>query len=140
MRKRLGLCLAIGLCLTLVVEASYAQEQAEPSGTESADPAASAPDTLVIDSISKLYEEVVFTHSSHVDYADSCATCHHHSPAGETPSCSKCHSASTIVKKGDNPLGLKGAYHQQCMNCHKEMDSGPVGCTDCHAKKSKKDK
>jgi hypothetical protein len=36
----------------------------------------------------------------------------------------------------DHPerLGLKAAYHQQCMDCHKQMNKGPIDCIGCHTK------
>ncbi|MBM4372816.1 MAG: cytochrome c3 family protein, partial [Deltaproteobacteria bacterium] len=63
---------------------------------------------------------------------DDCETCHHHASSVEhTPPCRECHGLSSDDL--DRP-GLKGAYHRQCMNCHREMGSGPMGCEDCHAK------
>jgi Class III cytochrome C family len=99
---------------------------------------------ISVKGMENLYGPVEFTHKGHLDYAGSCTECHHHSPAGEYPACSDCHAATKVlkpaegqsgVKSTDKMLGLKAAYHQQCMNCHKEMESGPMGCTDCHSKK-----
>jgi len=101
---------------------------------------------ISINGLENLYGPSAFTHKAHVDYAGSCTECHHHSPAGEYPACAECHSARPIltpaegqngVRSDDKMPGLKAAYHQQCMNCHKSMESGPMGCTDCHAKKEK---
>jgi hypothetical protein len=79
------------------------------------------------------YEQVVFNHESHTGYASDCAVCHHHSSAVErTPPCRECHgkpSANLSLP------GLRGAYHRQCMNCHREMGSGPLGCEECHKKR-----
>ena len=65
-----------------------------------------------------------------------CRGCHHNSPAGGVPPrCESCHG------KPFNELnlfipGLLGAYHQQCIGCHEEMEiPGSTGCTDCHEKK-----
>lgn len=98
----------------------------------------------------------------------SCATCHHHTVGtqlvddncrrcheygGETDSaaCIDCHpikrfSAEYLreIEKDihryhlDKP-GLKGAYHQRCLGCHKEMDAA-IGCQDCHARNDAGDK
>jgi hypothetical protein len=76
----------------------------------------------------------MFTHKAHLGYAGDCGACHHHSPAGEYPACGQCHSAKEVKTAADKTIGLKGAYHRQCMDCHKAMGSGPMGCTDCHAK------
>ncbi|MDH4223756.1 MAG: cytochrome c family protein [candidate division Zixibacteria bacterium] len=93
------------------------------------------PEFFVLNRLEDIYQPVRFTHIMHTAFADDCAECHHHSPAGQTPSCSKCHSASFNLENLNMP-GLKGAYHLQCMGCHKEMGSGPTGCIECHAKKS----
>ncbi|RLB04706.1 MAG: hypothetical protein DRG50_08435 [Deltaproteobacteria bacterium] len=99
------------------------------------------PETIVLESLTNIYEPVEFSHGEHVDIADECAACHHHSEEG-TPSCKKCHEPITIYRyKGaqrKTGLGLKGAYHGLCMGCHKESESGPLGCTDCHTKKAKR--
>ncbi len=99
---------------------------------------------ISINGLENLYGPSEFTHKGHLEYAGSCTECHHHSPADEYLACGECHAARKILTpaKGQNGVrdndkfpSLKAAYHQQCMNCHKEMESGPMGCTDCHAKK-----
>ncbi|MDP8224309.1 MAG: cytochrome c3 family protein [Candidatus Lernaella stagnicola] len=99
---------------------------------------------ISINGLENLYGPAEFTHKAHVEYTGNCTECHHHSPAGEYPACSECHSSRKILKpaQGQNGVrsddkspGLKAAFHQQCMACHKDMGSGPMGCTDCHAKK-----
>lgn len=92
------------------------------------------PKTYTLNDLEKTYDPVTFSHGMHTDFADNCATCHHHSPAGETPACGECHGAPFDPENLAMP-GLKGAYHRQCMGCHKEFDAGPAGCTECHAKK-----
>lgn len=91
------------------------------------------PETLTLNRLEAKYEPVVFSHQMHTLVAEDCATCHHHSAAGQTPSCNKCHGAPFDPDNLNMP-GLKGAYHLQCMGCHKEVD-GPMGCTECHVKK-----
>ena len=121
--------------------------------------AADVPDTIQIKSLSNLFSPVAFDHSMHIGIADGCAFCHHRGPgelakgqncdqchpngAKEQPrSCKSCHPANPFSKvalkeQADtlrhhrDILGLKGAYHQACMGCHKEM-GGPTGCQDCH--------
>jgi hypothetical protein len=92
------------------------------------------PEMAILNTIEKLYEPVTFSHGVHTLMADDCATCHHHTQPGQTPACSECHGAPFDPKNLNMP-GLKGAYHLQCMGCHQEMESGPTGCTECHAKK-----
>ncbi len=90
------------------------------------------PDDCRLYHLADQYETVIFSHSNHVDYADDCETCHHHSSKVEAaPPCRGCHGFTT----GDLRFpGLKGAYHRQCMNCHREMEAGPLECEGCHAK------
>ncbi|MCJ7508884.1 MAG: cytochrome c family protein [candidate division Zixibacteria bacterium] len=92
------------------------------------------PDTFILNALEKQYEPVMFSHGTHTQVADDCATCHHRSGPEQTLACKECHRAPFDPKNLNMP-GLKGAYHLQCMGCHKEMGSGPVGCTECHAKK-----
>ena len=95
------------------------------------------PQTLTLSQLEQIYEPVSFAHEMHTLLAEDCAVCHHHSAAGQTPSCSTCHGAPFDPDNLNMP-GLKGAYHLQCMDCHKEMETGPTGCTECHAKKVEK--
>lgn len=83
------------------------------------------------------YAPVRFMHAKHAAAAKDCAVCHHYRPtdpdALETTRCSACHQESF---KKDHPdrIGLKAAYHIQCMECHQDMNKGPVDCIGCHAK------
>jgi hypothetical protein len=99
------------------------------------------PKTIQLDSLSKIYKPVEFSHRYHADMVGDCASCHHHSAKGSTPACGECHEPINVYRystKGEIGIGLKGAYHLKCMGCHKDMGSGPVGCTDCHEKAVKK--
>lgn len=121
---------------------------------------AEPPDTVTLDSLQELYEEVSFEHAMHQDLA-SCSCCHHHT-TGDEPvdplclrchrhpepavqlSCGSCHPQNwqvVVDGTGDEPAssayhidipGLKGALHMRCLGCHREK-GGPVGCQDCHA-------
>jgi hypothetical protein len=122
--KRLGVLSVLFVTILLCITLAY------PTDT---------PETITLDILSKRYGPVEFSHGYHAEMAGDCASCHHHSPKGYTPACGECHEPIIVyhydaVKKGPN-VGLKGAYHGQCLGCHKEMESGPVGCTDCHEKK-----
>ncbi len=120
-----------------------------------------APEIIEIDALADLYESVEFNHELHVGVAEDCSGCHHHTTGTGTVDtyCAKCHdnfeeqdtvachdchladpfSAEAINKKSEKDHyhvdvnGLKGAYHQNCLGCHQEMD-GPSGCQDCHAR------
>jgi len=96
------------------------------------------PEKAILWQLSDKYEKVVFNHSDHVDYSDSCKDCHHKGSAVEaTASCRTCHNTAYSTPDGKK-MGLIDAYHKQCMNCHIEQESGPLGCTDCHKEKAKK--
>ena len=95
------------------------------------------PEAVSLGSMAKVYEPVPFSHDMHSALADDWEDCHHHSGAGETPPCGKCHPA-TLTSKKAGPPGLKDAYHRQCIDCHKEMEMGPTGCMDCHTKRMAK--
>lgn len=93
-------------------------------------------DTMSIGSLSKVYKPLKFTHDKHMDIASKCDVCHHYSGEGKTPTCVTCHSAPPGKGKIKTVTGLKDAYHNRCIGCHKEM-SGPVECAGCHSEKKK---
>jgi hypothetical protein len=120
---------ALALYVGLVIASSAGGEKkTEASSSEN------VPETYALGRIAKIYEPVAFSHGMHSLVAEDCATCHHHSEAGQTPSCDKCHEASSRVEGSSGP-GLKDAYHRQCMGCHREMGMGPTGCAECHTSK-----
>jgi hypothetical protein len=81
------------------------------------------------------YGPVRFSHKRHANLTNDCSKCHHYRPKDEneleTTRCSACHQDSF---NPDHPerIGLKAAYHQQCMECHKQEAKGPVDCKGCH--------
>lgn len=85
-----------------------------------------------------LFGPVRFMHKKHAAILGDCTGCHHYRPADPTAQeiarCSACHRKSFEPEMLER-IGLKAAYHRQCMDCHKERNQGPVGCTECHAKK-----
>lgn len=123
--------------------------------------ASDAPDAVTIDSIAQYFAPVEFDHAMHVDAAGDCSVCHHHTTGNgtsdaycarchansseqDTVACQECHSADpfsaeSIQRQGQldlfhaDKIGLKGAYHRNCIGCHTQVD-GPTGCEDCHAK------
>lgn len=65
-----------------------------------------------------------------------CSTCHKNMEEIVIEACDKCHR---FPDEPDNParIGLKGAYHRQCIGCHERVSTEgftPVGCEDCHKK------
>ncbi len=110
--------------------------QREKNTDAATDSLANVPDVFVLDDLSDIYVPVVFPHKLHADMesmADGCAICHHHSPTGEMKACNTCHDGATNPDNLRQP-GLKGAYHRQCLNCHREW-SHDTACEECHVKK-----
>ncbi len=60
-----------------------------------------------------------------------CEKCHHHSD--KILACKDCHERPFNPDNSSKP-GLKAAYHQRCMNCHKKVFEGPDSCAFCHIK------
>lgn len=65
-----------------------------------------------------------------------CSSCHKDMNEIVIEACDKCHR---WPDEPDNParIGLKGAYHRQCIGCHEKTSSEgflPVDCVDCHRK------
>ena len=92
-----------------------------------------APDTMRLDEIADLYQPVDFNHKLHAGMAqmgNNCGTCHHFSPEGKIPPCKECHMPSGEETNLRQP-GLKGAYHRQCLGCHREW-SHDTKCVVCH--------
>lgn len=94
-------------------------------------------DSPVIKKREDHYEPVRFAHKRHAALTKDCSKCHHYRPkdenALETTRCSACHQDSF---NPDHPerIGLKAAYHQQCIECHKTEAKGPTNCKGCHLK------
>lgn len=99
-----------------------------------ATPSGTAPDMVLLGILSDIYLPVPFDHKGHADMAQmsrGCATCHHHTPEGSAhPACRSCHAVSSDESDIRKP-GLKGAYHRQCLNCHREW-SHETKCGVCH--------
>jgi len=91
------------------------------------------PELIVIDQISEKYTPVYFSHKLHAQMSvmsGGCENCHHHNTSGPILKCNSCHETSR--KREDVSLpDLKGAFHRQCMDCHREW-SHETGCNSCH--------
>ncbi|OGU58645.1 MAG: hypothetical protein A2V66_03815 [Ignavibacteria bacterium RBG_13_36_8] len=95
------------------------------------------PDVITINkffSKTDLYKPVIFTHKLHAEMSDmagGCTMCHHYNPPGSVLGCNSCHEQTRMREDISKP-DLKGAFHQQCMNCHRAW-SHSVECESCHA-------
>jgi len=76
----------------------------------------------------------------HAEKGMVCQSCHHNSPLDKKPPrCGSCHGKPFDERNILRP-GIKGAYHQQCMECHQVLNlekPKSTGCTDCHKEKQK---
>jgi hypothetical protein len=91
------------------------------------------PDMVVLNKLVDQYGAVHFNHKLHSEMAGmdkGCSSCHHYSPEGHIPSCGQCHGGETNPANLRQP-GLKGAYHRQCIACHREW-SHDTDCKICH--------
>jgi len=96
------------------------------------------PNIVIMDELQDAYLPVPFDHKGHADMAemtDGCVICHHYTPEGkEHPACKACHDIA-VKGTGIRKPGLKGAYHRQCLNCHKDwIDTSDCGI--CHRRRA----
>lgn len=146
-------CLVGIACLAAAVVRAQAPEAPPSAATRS-----TAPDIVMLGELSKEYQPVPFDHKSHAamtEMWDGCTTCHHRSPdmtttqpavlhpqgqrknqdnAARIPACKECHDPSGTSTDLRMP-NLKGAYHRQCLNCHREW-TGENACGACHETKN----
>jgi len=95
------------------------------------------PSVVILDQLSDQYVPVIFPHKLHAQMSGmegGCVVCHHRSPAGYISPCRECHGGPSNPENLTQP-SLKGAYHRQCMNCHREW-SHDTECTVCHARRT----
>jgi len=94
------------------------------------------PSVVILNELANLYVPVTFNHRKHAEmtrFSGGCETCHHFTPPNEPhPACKDCHPAEISHEDIAQP-GLKGAYHRNCMSCHREWDKD-TACEVCHAK------
>ena len=95
------------------------------------------PHTNHIKTLTELSQKNKLSNYFHCNQMTICMGCHHHSalyPTKSVPSCNTCHPIASQEKRAF--LFLEGAYHRQCIECHKGMNVGPTNCnTGCHLPK-----
>lgn len=118
------------------------------------------PETVVLDELVAQYDPVPFDHKTHASMAqmwDGCTTCHHRKPqpstlpvahpaqavkqqsdAADVPACKSCHEVNPAKVDLHMP-SLKGAYHRQCLNCHRDWADANA-CEVCHRPRDGKSK
>lgn len=95
-----------------------------------------APDVFILGKLSEIYVPVVFPHKLHASMTEmgqGCSVCHHRNPPGKILACDECHGGPSNPENLRQP-GLKGAYHRQCLSCHREW-THETDCVICHARK-----
>lgn len=111
--------------------------------------------------VSRQRPPVVFNHDSHMGN-NECRQCHHRYENGKnvlvedelasvTPDgvmtldissqkelngikCASCHNSRNKINK----IGIRDAFHRQCIGCHEAKSAGPVLCGECHKRSIKK--
>lgn len=87
------------------------------------------------DSSNRIGDDLREMHASiEVKIGGSCSNCHKDLTEKTFQKCGDCHESSN---EADYPtrIGLKGAYHRQCIGCHREQPpttKAPVDCVSCH--------
>ena len=64
----------------------------------------------------------------------ACSTCHQDMEQNPPQACARCHGAP-FEADAPSRIGLKGAYHRQCIGCHERQlkpASAPTACNACH--------
>jgi Class III cytochrome C family len=91
------------------------------------------PHRAIVEAMNKTIGDNRLANVFHGSRAVVCASCHHHSPLGaKPPSCARCHLQPFDPHAVGRP-GLMGAYHQQCVGCHRDMKIGDYrDCRECH--------
>lgn len=88
---------------------------------------------ITIDQGNERFGPVYFSHRIHAQMSvmlGGCENCHHHNTLEQILKCSSCHESSRQRENISIP-DLKGAYHRQCIECHREW-SHETGCRSCH--------
>jgi hypothetical protein len=100
-------------------------------------PEEAGPDVLTMGDITSQYGPVLFAHKAHSQMSEmsgGCYGCHHYnSTSMAILSCKECHPKSRARADLSMP-DLKGAYHRQCMDCHRQWTHS-TDCNGCHLKR-----
>lgn len=104
-------------------------------------PVEESPENVILDELTARYVPVEFRHRLHAsmsEFGGGCKSCHHHRAEGRIAPCKECHSLAPDKADLARP-SLKGAYHRQCLGCHREW-SHATKCAECHALKNPEDR
>ena len=99
------------------------------------------PHMAIVQRLTHISNKSTLARHFHTNKMTLCSGCHHSAPLeakADMPPCATCHTARG-EPQSQVPT-LLGAYHQQCLGCHQQMDPGgqelPQDCTACHEEKA----
>jgi octaheme c-type cytochrome (tetrathionate reductase family) len=87
------------------------------------------------DAKDRIGEDIKTLHAAmDIKLGGACSACHENMAENPPQSCNRCHG---LPNEADDParIGLKGAYHRQCIGCHERQlkpATAPIGCAECH--------
>ena len=87
---------------------------------------------MMLNQLARHYTGVMLDQGAHASMSSldgGCSVCHHHS-GQEIPACRSCHGDGPNPANLSQP-GLRGAYHRQCMGCHRDWTHA-TACDACH--------
>jgi len=94
------------------------------------------PDMINIDTLEDIFYPVAFDHDNHArmeQMSEGCVVCHHYAEDEEYTACAECHSDDPAEASIQEPT-LNGAYHRNCLACHREWSNDSL-CETCHQQK-----
>ena len=98
------------------------------------------PHLEIVEKLTRISNESPLARHFHTDKMTICSGCHHLGSLEKAgiPPCSTCHTIRNEPSSGIPTL--MGAYHEQCVGCHKQMDPKgqeyPQNCVGCHQEKT----
>lgn len=91
---------------------------------------------FLLNQLEDIYAPVMFPHKYHASMTqtgEGCSICHHHNEDEAFLPCRECHGGPSNPNNLEQP-GLKGAYHRQCLACHRDW-AHESSCKFCHVKR-----
>jgi hypothetical protein len=98
------------------------------------------PHDKIIKKLAEISDNSTLSGYFHTDNKVLCKGCHHFTPITQKEPVPQCRTCHTVRKEPTGSIpALLGAYHQQCLGCHKEMGGAeeemPQDCAGCHEEK-----
>jgi hypothetical protein len=98
------------------------------------------PHKQIVKKLTDISNENTLASYFHAGETAVCAGCHHLGPIEKKQTIAQCSTCHTVRKEPERETPtLLGAYHQQCLGCHKHMggteEEMPQDCTGCHKEK-----